>query len=63
MEGEVVTVQPLCRIHPFLFTGRIVNLHTQVEAQQEETEIQSDACTPVGGNAFSQPVPAEYGRI
>ena len=33
------------------------------QSKKQEAKIKTYSHSPVGGNAFSQPVPAEYGRI
>ena len=40
-----------------------MNLHTQIYAEQQKSEVKSDSCTPVRSKALSEIVPSEYGRI
>ena len=40
-----------------------MDLHTHIDAKEEESEVESDSNTPVCRDAFREIVPSEYRRI
>ena len=48
-----IAFEPLCRLDPFVSTGRIMDLHSEIQAENEEIEIEANASSPVHCYAFS----------
>ena len=63
MYGVSISFQPLSRPEPFLFPGRVMDLHSHVHPDDEEVEVESDAESPVCRYTFCKCLPCQSGRM